>query len=513
MPGDDTSGLSDGSSPSTASNPDLDSMRSSYAARSSSPAKRSASERDGDEMGTGNPMDVDTLQRQVRSPKKNASHTSSLPSRIKSMSSSEESPTDEANPQQGNASSAHSRCLPSFDEQSRIVKELTNNTQLTEGTKGYIISTQWLTRVLARTTQGLNEGYPKDAREGPVGPLDNTDIAITSGVGDLKDEAGNIFIPLNPEMRMHNDFEIIPLQAWDLIKRWHGIAEGSPVITRYVQNTSDRGANQQNLMYEIHPPMVTIQKLRNDSEGMSQETLRDRDRPAVRLVASRHDQYQEFLKRAKTAAGISMTNKVHVWKMLHTSSPAEFEPAVPTPVVSTESSATSADGELSAAPKLVIDFATFSSMGEGTKRELLNFKDETTNEKYNGHANLAVVGFSETESLILEEQVRAEGDGQYVSDKIRKTAKQNGVELSSTKDTKLTADEKVKSKANDGKSRISPISTGMATRGRSHRNGRTKGTVGFQNLGNTCYMNSALQCIRSIEELTVYFLGVYMFLR
>ncbi|OAK96845.1 cysteine proteinase [Phaeosphaeriaceae sp. SRC1lsM3a] len=35
---------------------------------------------------------------------------------------------------------------------------------------------------------------------------------------------------------------------------------------------------------------------------------------------------------------------------------------------------------------------------------------------------------------------------------------------------------------------------------------RTRGTMGLTNLGNTGWMNSALQCIRSVEELAAYFL-------
>ena len=50
---------------------------------------------------------------------------------------------------------------------------------------------------------------------------------------------------------------------------------------------------------------------------------------------------------------------------------------------------------------LLINAATFTALAEGTERELVTEKDETANEKYNGHSSLHITGLAEDQVLIL----------------------------------------------------------------------------------------------------------------
>ena len=400
--------------------------------------------------------------------------------------------------------------IPAIDDQIAMVSKLAQ-TPPQDKQKGYVISKLWLDRVQARGAQTHKTIKPlKDVLEGEIGPVDNTgmNMITDSNASVLKDEAGEPFVPLKPGLLIGEDFEIIPQEAWDLIIKWYGLAKGSPVITRYCHNTTT-SETVENLQYELNPPILTILKLPDRSNGLTPRLIQQKDFAPVKVLASRYEGFQGFLKRAKTAAEIDMKTKVRLWRIL-SSLGENFQAGMLTPVQSRSASpAPGVAAPVDPGKNLIVDLSVFLSLQEGSQRELLvEAKDETMNDKYNGHRDLSLVGLSQDEVIVLEEQIGGPAGGEWASGAV---SSQNGIPISITKNGATSFPNSLKPKVNTGSGRTSPAPpTGMMTRGRTQKNGRTRGTVGLSNLGNTCYMNSALQCVRSVEELTVYFLRQWL---
>ena len=399
--------------------------------------------------------------------------------------------------------------IPAIDDQINQVQQLVQQGSMREGQKGYVVATKWLSRVLARGTDGADsDKYGKEAREGPIGPVDNTGInMVTDGNTSLfKDEAGEDFVPLAPGLNLGEDFEILPEAAWELIIKWYTLAKGSAIIRRYCHNTST-SETQENLQYELHPPVFTILKLPSRSEGLTVKTLREKDATPVKILASRHELYQTFLKRAKLTAGIDMGTKVRVWRILGGLGGKSGSEMLTPAQSRSNSPAPGAVLSVDPGTKLVVEAHDFVGLQLGSQRELVDVNDETANAKYNGHMSLDVAGLRQNEVIVLEEMIGGPGGGEWVSDNAASKIKSHGnVPISITKSGNTTIKDSLKPTANTSRA-TSPAPNGIMTRGRTAKNGRVRGTVGLSNLGNTCYMNSALQCVRSVEELTHYFLG------
>lgn len=391
--------------------------------------------------------------------------------------------------------------LPPIDEQVQQVLELAQKFP-EDKQKGYVLSYNWLNRVLARSSkERVLKPIDKKFAEGEIGPVDNSDIVLDTDPSlTFQDEAGEPFVPLRPGLQMNEDFEIVPQAAWDLIMKWYGLAEQSPAIVRYAHNTSEGDAT--NIQYEISPPIYTVHKLPGSAGGMSHHALRDKSAAPVKFLASRQTNFQKWLKKAKELAHIDMATKVRVWRVLDGLSSTQTSGVITPAHSRSNSPAPGATLVANAGNSLVLDVNTFSSLSD-THRELIeDAKDQTNNEKYNGNSTVDHFGLGDNAVVVLEEQIGGPGGGEWVSDASRSTLNRLAIPAAARPGAN-----KVKSKAVTTTSgRTTPVSEPI--RGRK-KDGRPKGNTGFTNLGNTCYMASALQCVRSVEELTLYFLSAF----
>lgn len=377
--------------------------------------------------------------------------------------------------------------VPSVDEQIQKVTALIQN-ELQEGQKGYLISAKWFQKVQARGSHPVETGkIEKSATEGEIGPVDNSDIAmVIEEAARLKDEAGAPYVPLRPGLVMDEDYRVFPQEAWDLIISWYGLSKDSPVIVRYAHDWSEPGAAMPNVTWELNPPIFSFLKVPSEH---TPQTQREKDLPPQRLLASKKKTFNEWLKEGKAVVDIDINTKVRVWRILGglKSSTAS---GILTPAAS-RSVSPAPGAEIVASPgdRMLLDVNTFVHLQLGEQRELLQHQDNTANPKYNGKSTLNVVGLGkEEEVIVLEEQKSGKDEWPSESSK-----------LSLSRGLKSAA----KNLTPSGRSSPAP---GVTTRGRQKRDGRPRGITGLSNLGNTCYMNSALQCIRSVEELTQYFL-------
>lgn len=497
----DSSTLLDADQSQRGSSPRLDSdvRRLGLGGRSSSPAKRTRDERDAEDASDleGPATPATPLSRpqanEIFSPMPNRTKTSAAQDQDISHAASGDSNMDEDEPRPALPSRI---TPPSLDEQYRRIRAIVERLPEKEDQEGYLVASEWLLRVISRTTQGMHEGHDKEYREGEIGPIDNRSLLLdATGKSDLhglKDALGRPFQPLYPGLEREENFEVFPQKAWDMIVSWYGIEEGSPTIVRYMHNTNPDSQGRPNWNFEYYPKIFLVQKI-STNRSRSTESL---ETPAPRIVASEAERYQSFLKRVKEAAGVNMDHKVRVWTATSTL-------ALPSSETGSSILGASQKGEGTALAPLHVQMKDLELLAEGDQRNLIDAEDNTANPNYNGKSTtVGLFNFLDKQIIVLEEQMKTGTKGSWASDKNRQAAKKPASEAKSDA-LSMTS---TKGKSNGLHSRRSPTPSAVLTRGRNKKV-RRKGGIGLQNLGNTCYMNSALQCIRAVEELTWFFLS------
>ncbi|CZT06858.1 related to ubiquitin C-terminal hydrolase [Rhynchosporium graminicola] len=394
--------------------------------------------------------------------------------------------------------------IPEIDEQIKIITTLIeawNQEKPQEGAKAFLVSNRWMERVTSRGTEAKLK--TKVDSDGEIGPIDNSDIVQQI----IKDHKGKDFVQLKHGKGL-DDFHLFPLDAWLIVSEWYGLMPGTLPIERFAHNTSQNGV-ESNIQFEFHPPVLTLHRAYGNGVLISQKLKVDRPAAPV-FVLSTSTKYVDFLKMVKEAACIDIKSKVRVWlvprllptqettaSVVNTATPPSSRPGSP---VNGNVAAPASHNPQDSWTDLLLGVDTFLKLEKGSERYVLDLEDLSTNPKYNGSMTLAMAGIASDQNIVLDEYISK--DGEWVT-----TWVQSKVKSGSTAIVRSGVLDKNGSNSQSNSGRNSPTPSGPMTRGRAQKYRKPSGTVGLNNLGNTCYMNSALQCVRSVEELTKYFLS------
>lgn len=417
---------------------------------------------------------------------------------------------------------------PPIEEQIRTIEGLVkdfNTGELDEGTAAYLVSRRWLARA-----QALGSGdaakAAKEAPQGTLGPVDNADIADSV----VQDIDGGKAVRLKAGTSQE-DFEYFSKEAWDLLVSWHGLAKGQLPIIRYAHNTAPNSMIP-NVQYELHPPVFTLHRLWSVISTIPHtKEVPDAAQAAPVVMCTSNYNIQAFLGKAKSLLHIPMERHVRVWSVprklaagntASAAAPAvtavSLGPSLSTPPDSPRLAGTGGDASSVSNPqdswsKMLLEVTDFMKLQPNVEREQLSqVKDLTHDKKYNGRQTLAFISLTVDQTIVLDENVER---NLWVStynpkaggkDKGKASAASGASAVGNLANTSAARTGGANSTAASS-GRSSPSHAGPVTRGRTkQKSGRTIGCVGLGNLGNTCYMNAALQCLRSVEELTKYFL-------
>ncbi len=513
--------------------------------RSSSPLKRPASSMD-------EPLDTDASASSPASPIVSPpSHnlTSSLPAESKEDVDMVTVPPDEEEDVAANESAAADDvsmkgtgeidlsettnpapvAAPPLDTQIRTIESLVKafrSAEPQEGTATYLVSRRWLSQAQA-IASGDTAAFAQDEPEGTLGPVDNSDIVV----GLVPDVNGNMAARLKPGLG-EESFEYFSKEAWDLIVSWHGLAQGQLPIVRYAHNTSPDN-NNPNIQFELHPPVFRIHRLHSVASPFNySKEIPDLTQPVPTIMCSSSYNIMAFIQRAKTLLHIPMNRTIRLWRIprkLPASDSLLPEPPAPASSLETalstppdspprtgdKASSSSMLNPQDAWSEMLLEVNAFKTLEPGVEREQLDVKDLSHDPNYNGKRTLAFSSLTVDQTLVLDENIERHIFVSGYTPKLTGKGKAKTTENGSANKTPVTSSTTLfgpasatavqASAASSGRS--SPSHSGPVTRGRTKtKSGRTRGCVGLSNLGNSCYMNAALQCIRSVEELTKYFL-------
>ncbi|KAH7105795.1 cysteine proteinase [Auriculariales sp. MPI-PUGE-AT-0066] len=286
-----------------------------------------------------------------------------------------------------------------------------------------------------------------------LGPVDNSALLDNDGC-------------LSFNLVEQTDFETISEEAWKLLEEWYGPSQ-TP-IPRAVIELKAPGFTRRRI--EMHPPRIILFRL---VPGTGAETSGD---PSIRFETSVAAKIGDVLDTAAAKLGITQRGEdIRAWRIDATE--ADFD----------------TDKRDYPLGRLTTDTATLWTAPSKAKRT----------------DAIDVAGLDQGDALIIEAKVDGAWLVQDVADPYTNIFSSTGFFNTSVFGSKGTSSGYSNTSSGFGNNSSSfgnySSSTSIAARGRPTVTIK-RGTMGLVNLGNTCFMNSALQCLVHTPELADYFL-------
>ncbi|GAA6055880.1 hypothetical protein JCM3770_001539 [Rhodotorula araucariae] len=377
---------------------------------------------------------------------------------------------------------------------------------LEAGDSWFLISRAWLRR-WQTACSGVAVSKDDDDHLTPemVGPIDNSSITAADGVS------------LRRPLTIGVDVEVLPVPAWRYLCDWYGCK--GPEFEREVIATGGFGSE----MIEFYPPTFTFFLLlpsSSDASSVSVPTLEHA--PTIALSSS--TPFNSLLASALEAFSFDAARPCRLWRL----PPAgdELSASAGPAYLFPDKLAESGVELLSPAevgPSMTL---TDALLADEHTRLALELQDDAGHWTVDAEGVLARVRAAEGEDAAAPEadEGNAQASAPVATDAVAAHAEKkkglfagggwSGTLHRSKSHASIAPAAPAAPPVQNGKHHhgggFMGVLHGALTRSKTGAVKGQRGLVGLQNLGNTCFMNSAIQCMSNTKELQEYFLsGVY----